>query len=31
MRTAKKGPNAGSRFLGCSRYPDCKYTISRNS
>ncbi len=26
VRTAKKGPNAGSRFLGCSRYPDCRYT-----
>ena len=25
VRTAKKGPNAGSRFLGCSRYPDCRY------
>ena len=21
VRTAKKGPNAGSQFLGCSRYP----------
>ena len=26
VRTAKKGPNAGSQFLGCSRYPDCRYT-----
>ncbi|MBO8436467.1 MAG: NERD domain-containing protein [Spirochaetes bacterium] len=26
VRTAKKGPNSGSRFLGCSRYPDCRYT-----
>lgn len=25
-RTAKSGPNAGSRFLGCSRYPECRYT-----
>ena len=25
-RTARKGPNAGSKFLGCSRYPECKYT-----
>ena len=26
MRTAAKGANAGSRFWGCSRYPDCKGT-----
>ena len=26
VRIAKKGPNAGSQFLGCSRYPDCRYT-----
>ena len=26
IRTAKKGPNSGSQFLGCSRYPDCRYT-----
>lgn len=26
VRTAKSGPNAGTRFLGCTRYPDCKYT-----
>ena len=26
VRTAKYGPNAGSKFLGCSRYPDCRYT-----
>tara|TARA_Y100000782_G_C10083559_1_gene223073 strand:- start:157 stop:783 length:627 start_codon:yes stop_codon:yes gene_type:complete len=25
-RTAKKGPNAGSTFLGCSGYPKCRYT-----
>lgn len=25
-RTAKSGPNAGSKFLGCSRYPECHYT-----
>ena len=25
-RTAKSGPNAGSKFLGCSRYPECRYT-----
>lgn len=26
VRTAKSGPNAGSKFLGCSRYPECRYT-----
>ena len=26
VRTAKKGLHAGSQFLGCSRYPDCRYT-----
>ena len=26
VRTAKKGPNEGAQFLGCSRYPDCRYT-----
>jgi len=25
-RTAKKGPNAGSEFLGCSNYPKCRFT-----
>ena len=25
LRTAKKGPNAGNQFWGCSGYPDCKY------
>ena len=25
-RIAKSGPNAGSKFLGCSRYPECRYT-----
>lgn len=24
LRTARKGPTAGSRFWGCSGYPDCK-------
>ena len=28
VRTAKCGPNAGSKFLGCSRYPNCRYTHS---
>ena len=26
LRTAKKGPTAGSRFWGCSSFPRCKYT-----
>jgi len=26
LRTAKQGKNAGSRFLGCSGYPECKST-----
>lgn len=26
LRTASKGPNAGSKFYGCSNYPKCKYT-----
>ena len=25
-RTAKKGPNAGSKFLGCENYPQCRFT-----
>ena len=25
-RTAKKGPNSGSEFLGCERYPKCRFT-----
>ena len=25
-RTARKGPNAGSTFLGCSAFPKCRYT-----
>jgi hypothetical protein len=25
-RTARKGPNAGSSFLGCSAFPKCRYT-----
>ena len=24
QRTAKKGPNTGTRFLGCSRFPKCR-------
>ena len=26
LRTARKGPNAGRQFWGCSGYPDCKGT-----
>ncbi len=25
-RLARRGPNSGSRFLGCSNYPKCKFT-----
>ena len=25
-RTAKKAPNAGSKFLGCENYPRCRFT-----
>jgi four helix bundle suffix protein len=27
LRTARKGPNAGSQFQGCSGYPECKTTL----
>lgn len=26
LRTAGKGPNAGTKFYGCSNYPKCKFT-----
>ena len=26
VRTAKRGPNAGNRFYGCSGFPGCHYT-----
>ena len=26
LRTARRGPNAGRQFYGCSRYPSCRYT-----
>jgi restriction system protein len=26
QRTAKRGPTAGSTFLGCERYPKCRFT-----
>lgn len=25
-RTTYKGPNAGSKFLGCENYPKCRFT-----
>ena len=28
VRTAQRGLNPGSRFFGCSRYPNCKFTLS---
>jgi restriction system protein len=28
-RTAKRGPNAGNTFLGCSNFPNCRYTTSK--
>jgi len=27
LRIAKRGPNAGGKFYGCSRYPKCKATV----
>ncbi|HHV61981.1 MAG TPA: RecQ family ATP-dependent DNA helicase [Firmicutes bacterium] len=27
LRTARKGPNAGDKFYGCSRYPGCRGTL----
>jgi four helix bundle suffix protein len=27
LRTARKGPNAGSQFWGCSGYPECRVTL----
>lgn len=27
LRTASKGPNPGSRFWGCSTYPQCRQTM----
>jgi len=28
-RTARKGSNAGSKFLGCQNYPKCKFTRNK--
>lgn len=27
LRTARQGPNAGNKFWGCTKYPDCKGTL----
>jgi hypothetical protein len=27
VRMAKRGPNSGSKFLGCTNYPNCRYTV----
>jgi restriction system protein len=27
LRTAKRGPNAGGQFWGCSNYPKCRQTV----
>jgi restriction system protein len=31
LRTARKGPRAGSRFWGCPGYPDCKGTLPKTA
>ena len=28
VRTARKGPNAGGQFFGCSKYPKCKAIVN---
>lgn len=28
-RTARKGPNAGTKFLGCGNFPECKFTRAK--
>ncbi len=30
LKTARHGPNAGSKFYGCSRFPDCRCIIDPN-
>lgn len=30
LRTAKKGPNTGNSFYGCSNYPKCRYVKGSN-
>ena len=31
LRTARRGSSAGSRFYGCSNFPDCRYTRNINT
>ena len=31
LRTAKRGPNAGNQFWGCTAYPKCKGTVDLES
>ena len=28
LRTARKGKNTGNQFLGCSEFPQCRYTVN---
>lgn len=28
LRTAKKGPSAGHKFWGCTKYPTCRFTMA---
>jgi ATP-dependent DNA helicase RecQ len=30
LRTARRGPNAGNEFWGCSDYPTCRGTLDKN-
>lgn len=30
VRTAKRGPKAGSRFWGCTSFPKCRHTLDMN-
>lgn len=30
LREAKKGPNAGNKFWGCSRFPQCRGIVTRS-
>jgi len=31
LRTARKGFNKGSKFWGCSNYPECRHTLDENA
>lgn len=31
LRTARRGPNPGNQFYGCSMYPNCTQTVSINA